>query len=138
MSGRRRGPHAALSALCLCGALATGLVGCSLYRSVFHGSRDRGCTEKPLRGDTRNLPGLKVPEGMRGPDPRSQVRVPALDETEPARAPGQPCLDAPPSYASGSSIAVPVHSGTPMGVAPAAPVPVSPVKPQPPEGNQGQ
>jgi hypothetical protein len=117
----------ALSALCLAACLA--LSGCSVWNAVFHKSRDHGCSQKPFQGNTVNLPGLQVPEGMTPPDPRNQVRIPSLSEPERMRARTEPCLSQPPSYASGSSIALPTRTGLPMGAPAPAPVPVSPTAP---------
>ncbi len=120
-----------LSRVCLGACALTLLAGCSVYNGIFHRSRDHGCSEKPFAGNTTNLPGLTVPEGMTPPDARNQVKIPALNEPERKRAKTEPCLSHPPSYASGSSIAVPVRSGTPMGAPAPAPVPISPVQPGP-------
>lgn len=118
-------PYAALPALCLC-CVPPLLSGCSIYNSVFHRSHDHGCSEKPFQGNTENLPGLQVPEGMTPPDPRNQIKIPTLNEPERVRAKAEPCLAQPPSYSSGSSIALPTRTGTPMGTPAPAPVPVLP------------
>jgi hypothetical protein len=123
-------PYAALPALCLCCVLPL-LSGCSVYNSWFHRSRDHGCREKPFEGNNESLPGLQVPEGMTPPDPRNQIKIPKLTEPERRRAKTEPCLAQPPSYASGSSIALPTRSGTPMGAPAPAPVPVAPTVPVP-------
>ena len=118
---------AALPALALtCAPL---LSGCSFWNSVFHRSHDHGCFEKPFRGNIENLQGLQVPEGMTPPDPRNQIRIPKLTEPERVRAKTEPCLSQPPSYASGSSIALPTRTGVPMGAPAPVPVPISPTEP---------
>ena len=123
-------PYAALPALCLCCcALPLLLSGCSMYNRLFHRSHDIGCSEKPFQGNTENLPGLAVPEGMTPPDSRNQVRIPSLNEPERVRAKTEPCLAQPPSYKSGTFIAIPVHTGTPMGAPAPAPVPIEPTTP---------
>jgi hypothetical protein len=128
-------PYAALPALCLlCCALPLLLSGCSMYNRLFHRSHDIGCSEKPFRGNTENLAGLVVPEGMTPPDSRNQVRIPSLNEPERVRAKTEPCLAQPPSYKSGTSIAIPVHTGTPMGAPAPAPVPIEPTTPTLPMG----
>jgi len=120
-----------LSLACLGVCALTQLTGCSVYNGVFHRSRDHGCSEKPFAGNITNLPGLTVPEGLSPPEARNQVKIPVLNEPERARARSEPCLAQPPSYASGSSIAIPVRSGAPMGAPAPTPVPVSPVQPGP-------
>jgi hypothetical protein len=118
--------------LYLCACALPLLDGCTLYNRVFHRSHDNGCREKPFQGDTTNLPGLSVPEGLTPPDARNQVKIPSLNASERVRAKSEPCLAQPPSYGSGGSIALPVRSGTPMGAPAPAPVPVSPVEPTTP------
>jgi hypothetical protein len=122
-------PYAALPALCLCCCALPLLAGCSLYNSLFHHSHDHGCTERPFQGNTETLPGLTVPQDMTPPDPRNQVKIPSLNEPERVRLKTEPCLAQPPSYASGSSIALPTRSGTPMGQPAPAPLPTSPTEP---------
>ncbi|MCU0759278.1 MAG: hypothetical protein MUF07_08815 [Steroidobacteraceae bacterium] len=41
---------------------------------------------------------LKVPAGLQGPDTRSALSVPPLQEPERPRSADEPCLDAPPRY----------------------------------------
>jgi uncharacterized lipoprotein len=41
---------------------------------------------------------LKIPAGLQGPDTRSALPVPPLNEPERPRAADEPCLDAPPRY----------------------------------------
>jgi hypothetical protein len=120
---------AALPALCLCCCALPLLAGCSIYNSLFHRSRDHGCSEKPFMGNTETAPGLTVPEGMTSPDARNQIKIPKLTEPERVRLKSEPCLAQPPSYGSGSSIVLPTRSGTPMGKPAPAPVPVSPTEP---------
>lgn len=43
---------------------------------------------------------LQVPAGLQGPDTRSALPVPPLAEPERQRAASEPCLDAPPKYAT--------------------------------------
>ena len=43
---------------------------------------------------------LQVPAGLQGPDTRTSLPVPKLEEPERARGPEEPCLDAPPRYAN--------------------------------------
>ncbi len=115
--------------LCLIGCAPALLTGCTLYNKMFHRSHDNSCREKPFTGNTENRPGLVVPAGMTAPETRNQVKIPVLNEPEHPRPKSEPCLSQPPSYKSGQSIALPTRSGTPMGTAPPAPTPVSPVAP---------
>jgi hypothetical protein len=125
-----RRARAAVCALCLsCCALPL-LSGCSVYNSLFHRSHDHGCSEKPFSGNTESVPGLVVPEGLSPPDTRNGIKIPTLNEPERVRAKNEPCLAQPPSYATGTSIAVPVRSGAPMGAPAPAPIP-APVSPVP-------
>ena len=71
---------------------------------VFHRHRARvGCTEKPFRWQ-RDLdePPLKVPEGLERPDTRNAIKIPPLEYTRDACGKSEPCLDQPPSFATGS------------------------------------
>ena len=121
--------RAALRALCLCCCAVPLLTGCTLYNKMFHRSHDHGCTEKPFEGNTDNLSGLVAPPGLSQPDKRNEIKIPGLNEPERVRAKSEPCLAQPPSYSTGSSISVPVRSGTPMGAP--APLPAPPVVPAP-------
>jgi hypothetical protein len=116
--------RAALPALCLCCCAMPLLAGCSVYNRLFHRSHDVGCSEKPFEANTENLPGLVVPEGLSPPDTRNEIKIPPLNEPERVRAKSEPCLAQPPSYGTGTSIAVPVRSGTPMGAPAPAPEPM--------------
>jgi hypothetical protein len=105
------------------------LSACSFYNRLFHRSHDHGCSEKPFQGNSVELPGLTVPEGMTPPDKRNQVKIPTLTEPGRVRAKSEPCLSQPPSYKTGQSIALPTRSGLPVGAPAPEPVPVSPVSP---------
>jgi hypothetical protein len=115
--------------LCLCCCVLPLLSACSFYNRLFHRSHDHGCSEKPFQGNSVELPGLTVPEGMTPPDKRNQVKIPTLTETGRVRGKTEPCLSQPPSYKTGQSIALPTRSGLPVGAPAPEPVPVSPVTP---------
>ena len=67
------------------------LGGCShLFKSTCARPED-------YAGAVDNKP-LQVPAGLQGPDTRSALPVPSLNEPERPRAPTEPCLDAPPKY----------------------------------------
>lgn len=133
MPGSRRVRVAAL--LLLCCSVPWLLSGCAVWNKVFHRSHDNRCTEKPFAGNSSNLPGLRVPEGMTAPEQRNQIKIPTLNEPERPRAKTEPCLSQPPSYSSGSAITLPTRTGVPMGAPAPKPVPVSPVAPSSPEAS---
>lgn len=76
-----------LSLACVALALATGC------RSVVGGS----CHKPQAYADAGNLPPLRMPPGLEGPDTREALEVPALNEPEIPLDPEGPCLDAPPA-----------------------------------------
>ncbi|HEY2419355.1 MAG TPA: hypothetical protein VGH84_15645 [Steroidobacteraceae bacterium] len=120
--------RARVSALCLGLSALQMLSGCTFYNSIFHRSHDNGCSEKPFQGNSENLPGIVVPEGLSAPDTRNVVKVPVLTEPERVRARSEPCLAQPPNYGTGTFISTPVRSHAPMGQSAPAPAPV-PVPP---------
>jgi uncharacterized lipoprotein len=87
------------STLALAGAalLLLALGGCSWMHHGRHGAR---CREPAVGGEAKNLPPLKMPPGLDAPDTRNAIKVPALNEPERPRAPGEPCLSMPPSFKS--------------------------------------
>jgi uncharacterized lipoprotein len=48
----------------------------------------------------KEMPPLKAPPGLQDPDTRNALRVPPLDTPERIRGKNEPCLDAPPPFAS--------------------------------------
>jgi uncharacterized lipoprotein len=50
-------------------------------------------------GAVDNKP-LQIPAGLQGPDTRTALPVPPLNEPERPRQAAEPCLDAPPRYAN--------------------------------------
>ena len=123
----------AVAPVLLCCCVPWLVSGCSVWNTVFHHSHDNRCTEKPFQGNTINLAGLKAPEGLTAPEQRNQIKIPKLDEPDHPRPRNAPCLSQPPSYSSGSSIALPTRTGLPMGAPAPAPVPISPTEPAAPE-----
>ena len=75
--------------LLLLGTLALG--GCGLFRPTFE-----SCEEAPGYAGARELPPLRVPEGMSAPDTRNALRIPEV--TAPARPADGRCIDAPPDF----------------------------------------
>jgi len=57
------------------------------------------CAKPADFANTVDNPPLRVPAGLQGPDTRSALPVPPLNEPERTRAASEPCLDAPPRYA---------------------------------------
>ncbi|MCC6171619.1 MAG: hypothetical protein IT481_06285 [Gammaproteobacteria bacterium] len=64
------------------------------------GSLFKSSCAKPedYAGAVDNKP-LQIPAGLQGPDTRSALPVPPLNEPERPRAADESCLDAPPRYA---------------------------------------
>jgi hypothetical protein len=108
---------AAVRTLLICLAVATTLPGCAL----FHRHRAAaGCREPALAATAASLPPLRVPAGMSAPDTHNAVRIPPLDEPEPARPRSAPCLSMPPSFAVPETHGPPVRSSVPLPAAPGA------------------
>ena len=76
-----------LSLACAALALATGC------RGVVGGS----CHKPQAYAEAGNLPPLRVPPGLDGPDTSEALEVPELNEPEITPDPDGPCLDAPPA-----------------------------------------
>jgi uncharacterized lipoprotein len=66
----------------------------------------------------KEMPPLKAPEGLEAPDTRNALKVPPLNTPERVRGRNEPCLDAPPPFATAKS------------TAPAPPPPAAPAKPR--------
>lgn len=76
-----------LSLACAALALATGC------RGVVGGS----CHKPQAYADAGNLPSLRMPAGLDGPDTSEALEVPPLNEPEVKLDPDGPCLEAPPA-----------------------------------------
>ena len=103
-----------LRALCSGVAALCVLASCALFH---HHTLALACSERPFQGNADPGRPLIVPEGMSPPDARSNVKIPALDESEQPR-PRSACLAMPPSFAGGEAEAVHTH------VVPASAAPV--------------
>lgn len=57
-----------------------------------------GCKGAQAYASAEELPPLRVPVGLDGPDTRSALNIPALDQPEVPRPPGTACLEEPPEY----------------------------------------
>lgn len=75
--------------LLLFGLLA--LSGCGLFRPTYE-----SCEDVPPYAGARELPPLKVPEGVDAPDSRNALKIPGVATAE--RPLGGRCIDAPPPY----------------------------------------
>jgi hypothetical protein len=58
------------------------------------------CNKPQVYANAGDLPPLKIPVGLDGPDTRSALRVPELNEPEVPRNAKDPCLDEPPPIAT--------------------------------------
>ena len=67
------------------------LAGCGAFRPTFE-----NCDETPAYAGAKELPPLRVPEGVDAPDTRNALKVPAV--TVPEKPLDGRCIDAPPSY----------------------------------------
>ncbi|MDW8260471.1 MAG: hypothetical protein RML32_13620 [Gammaproteobacteria bacterium] len=79
------------------GVLVT-VVALSMATGCTRWLRASPCDERQPYESAESLPPLKVPPGLDAPDTRGALRIPELNEPEPPRPPGGPCLDAPPRY----------------------------------------
>ena len=74
--------------------LATTLAGCGLFRPTYE-----RCDETPAYAGAKEIPALRVPEGLDLPNTRNALRIPEL--TVPERPADGRCIDVPPSYSRG-------------------------------------
>jgi uncharacterized lipoprotein len=92
----------ALSRMLLLSALAVALAACAGHgiRRVLRG---HDCNKPQPYQSAGSLPPLKVPVGIDPADTRNALRIPAYNEpTPPPRKLTDPCLDAPPPFATRS------------------------------------
>lgn len=61
----------------------------------------------------KEMPPLKAPDGLEPPDTRNALKVPPLNTPERVRGPDEPCLDAPPPFATGKTSAPAPRPTTP-------------------------
>jgi uncharacterized lipoprotein len=69
-----------------------------------------GCNKPGAYASAQELPPLRVPAGLDGPDTRQSMQIPELNEPEAPRDPDGPCLEEPPAIQA---------PATPAGQAPA-------------------
>ncbi|MET0281607.1 MAG: hypothetical protein ABW278_10850 [Steroidobacteraceae bacterium] len=73
------------------------------------------CSKPGAYDSAEELPSLRMPAGLDGPDTRQSMQIPALTEPEAPRTKADGCLEAPPAYTG-------PHTVTPPGsLAPAGP-----------------
>jgi uncharacterized lipoprotein len=80
----------------LTGLAALGLL-CGCHSGgVKKSAPDCGKNQDYLRA--REMPPLKVPDGMNSPNTKDALVIPTLESPPPPRGPNDPCLDEPPRY----------------------------------------
>ncbi|MBS0366196.1 MAG: hypothetical protein JSR67_10275 [Proteobacteria bacterium] len=78
-----------------CGVLS----GCHHLRLNPFASSAKSCHKPQPYQKARDVPPLKIPEGMDSPDSTTALRLPQLKAVAPpARSGSQPCLDEPPPF----------------------------------------
>jgi len=70
------------------------LSGCGLLTPTYE-----RCDEEPAYASAREVPPLRVPEGVDPPNTRSALEIPEL--TVPEKPRDGRCIDVPPSYTTG-------------------------------------
>ena len=63
-----------------------------------------GCEKPHAYSSAQNLPPLHIPAGLDGPDTRSAVRIPELNEPAAPRGKNDPCLEEPPKFDTAASV----------------------------------
>jgi hypothetical protein len=86
----------------LIAALSLSLLALSGCKRLFG---DADCSKPAAYADSRNLPPLRIPVGLDGPDTRAAMKIPELNEPEIPRKPGDACLDEPPAYSTSAPAA---------------------------------
>jgi hypothetical protein len=61
------------------------------------------CHKPQAYSSAQSLAPLRIPVGLDGPDTRSAVRIPELNEPAAPRGPKDPCLEEPPSFDTAAS-----------------------------------
>ena len=79
----------------LCASFAV-LPGC---KRLFASS----CSKPQAYAQAQSLPPLRIPVGLDGPDTRTALKIPDLNEPEAPRKPKDPCLEEPPAFATAST-----------------------------------
>jgi uncharacterized lipoprotein len=68
-------------------------------KTLHHMTHDDSCNKPQPYMQATSIPPLNVPQGLDAPDASHALDVPKLDgPAPPPRRPGDPCLDAPPSF----------------------------------------
>jgi uncharacterized lipoprotein len=68
-------------------------------KTIHHITHDDSCNKPQPYMQATSIPPLNIPQGLSAPDTSHALDVPKLDgPAPPPRRPGEPCLDAPPSF----------------------------------------
>jgi hypothetical protein len=78
--------------LVMVAVLAGGMLLAGACKQLTGGS----CNKPQAYAAAEEVPPLRIPVGLDGPDTRAALKVPPLDEPEAPRSASDPCLDAPP------------------------------------------
>jgi uncharacterized lipoprotein len=89
VAGHRNGGLVLIAGIALLPLLAS----CS-----WLGRASNACRDPQIPADPENRPALQAAAGLEAPDTRNAVKIPALNEPEPARGAEEPCLSRPPSF----------------------------------------
>ncbi len=105
------------------------LLGLGLGVLLLGGCKSLSCSNPDAYTKAQEVPPLKMPVGLDGPDTSKALGIPALNEPEAPRDPGGPCLEDPPIL--DTSVATPgAQPVYPDAVRPAPPAkrtrPISP------------
>jgi uncharacterized lipoprotein len=77
--------------------LICALTSCMVVSSGCKRLLAQNCNKPQAYAAAQDMPPLKIPVGLDGPDTRTALKIPALNEPEAPRAVGAPCLDEPPA-----------------------------------------
>lgn len=81
--------------------IASILISCLIATTLLAGCKSRSVSCRQTNKDyagAPELPPLKAPAGLEGPDTRNALKVPPLDTPERARGKDEACLDYPPPF----------------------------------------
>lgn len=77
------------------------------------------CHKPAAYAAAKEMPPLRIPVGLDGPDTREALKIPALNEPEVPRGAKDPCLEEPPAYVPPPPGSQPASATTPVTSAPA-------------------
>jgi uncharacterized lipoprotein len=76
------------------------MLGSLLLLGGCSGFLTRNCNKPEVYATAENLPPLRIPVGLDGPDTRAALKIPALNEPEAPRSAKGDCLESPPPLAA--------------------------------------